>query len=93
MRGRRRVGDQRLELRIDQQNFGAAMVQDPLQFGGGEPGVQHHQDGADPHRAEVRLQRHGAVRGQDGDAVAGLHAQLPAGRPPGVPRERRIPRR
>ena len=73
------VGDQRLELRVHQQDFGAAMVQDPLQFGGGETGVQHHQDGADPHRAEVRLQRHGAVEGQDGHAVAGLHAELQQG--------------
>ena len=70
------VGDQRFELRVHQQDFGAAMVQDPLQFGGGETRVQHHQDGADPHRSEVRLQRHGAVEGQYRHAVAGLHAEL-----------------
>ena len=73
------VGDQRFELRVHQQDFGAAVVQDPLQFGGGETGVQHHQDGADPHGSEVGLQRHGAVGGEDGHAIAGLHAELQQG--------------
>ena len=61
------------------QDFGAAMVEDPLQFGGSQAGIEHHQNGADPHGRKVSLQRHGAVRGKDGHAIAGLHAQLQQG--------------
>src|ERR1035438_4121060 len=52
------------------------MVEDPLQFGGAKARVEHHQDGANPHRGEVGFQRHGAVRREDGHAIAGLHAEL-----------------
>ena len=77
--GHGRIGDQGLKLGVHQQDFGAAVAQDPLQFGGGEAGVQHHQDGADPHGGEVGLQRHGAVGGEDCHPVAGLHAELQEG--------------
>ena len=77
--GHGRIGDQVFELGVHQQDFGAAVVQDPLQFSAGQPGVQHHQDGTDPHGGEVRLQRHNAVRGEDRHAVAGLHAELQEG--------------
>ncbi len=70
------IGDQGLELGVHQQDFGAAVVQDPLQFGGAEASVQHHQDGADPHGGEVGLQRHSAVGCEDCHAVARLHAEL-----------------
>ena len=69
------ICDEGLQLRVHQQHFGAAVVQDPGQFGGGEAGVQHHQDGADRHGAEVGFERHRAVGREHRDAVAGLHAE------------------
>src|ERR1019366_4615165 len=75
----RGIGNQGLELRVHQEGFGTAMVKDPLQFGGGETGVEHHQDGADPHGGEVALERQGAVGSEDGDAIAGLHAESEQG--------------
>ena len=73
--GHGRIGDQGFELGVHQQDFGAAVEEDPLQFGGGKAGVQHHQDGADPHGGEVGLQRHGTVGSEDGHAIAGLHTE------------------
>ena len=66
--------DQGRELGVRQEDFSAAVAQDPRQFGGGEPGIQHHQDGADPHGGEVGLQRHRAIGREDGHAIARLHA-------------------
>ena len=54
----RRRCHQRQQFGVHQQHLGAAMLQDPQQFGGLQPGVQHHHNGADPHGGEVGLERH-----------------------------------
>ena len=88
-----RAGDAGFALRVDQQDFRAGVLEDPLEFGGGEAGIQHHEDGADPHGGEVGLERHGAVGSEDGDAISGHDSQIAGGRPPDVRRGQRIRRR
>ena len=69
----------RAQLRVHQQHFGSAVAENPVEFPRLQPGVEHHQDGADPHRPEVGLQRHCTVKRQHGHAVARANAQVMQG--------------
>jgi hypothetical protein len=61
-----------------QQQHRIAIGQDRLLFGAGEPPVERHEDGAEPHRGLLQDKQVGAVAGKRGDplplldAVAGL---------------------
>ncbi len=63
------------QLGIDQQQLGARVLENPRQLTRSQACVQHDEDGPDPHRREVRFQRHRAVGSEHRDAVAGQHPE------------------
>ena len=60
--------------RVDDQNLGPAVLQNPEKLVGGQAGVQHHQHGADQHRPEMGFESGGAVRREHGHAISGAYA-------------------
>ena len=74
--GDRRGLDQRQQLRVHQQHFGAAVIENPAKLARLQPRIQHHQNGPDQHGAEVRFQSHRAVGRQHRDAVARADSEL-----------------
>ena len=63
------------ERRVHEQDFGAAMAQNPLEFAGRQASIQHHHDGPELHGRKMRFERHRSVRREHGNAVPRTDAE------------------
>ena len=75
-RRRERVPDRADQLRIHEQHFGLGMVEDVVDLGLGQPGIEGHQHATGQRDGEVRDEQLGDVRGQDHHPVARFDAGL-----------------
>jgi hypothetical protein len=71
--------DEREELFFDKEDGGGGVVKNIAELVGGEANIQRQQDGASFEDAVVGLEEAVAIGTEEGNAIAGLDAEMPQG--------------